>query len=207
LVAPGPKVAKQVRDAFRLAEEERPGAVHLELPEDVAFEEVKDWHIFPVHEIRRPDADQKTIEMAVEMIENAKNPLVLIGAGANNAAVPKNNGFSQLTTPLPICVLKNGIQVLSTKFCIDLNNFLRLAPAPSGTQVIHINFNSAQVDEVYFPQLEIVGDIKTTVNRLAQELELNNCSLELLAFIIKHKPLHLAIPRPLLLKHYQVRRY
>jgi acetolactate synthase-1/2/3 large subunit len=29
-----------VRDAFRLAEEERPGAVHLELPEDVAFEEV-----------------------------------------------------------------------------------------------------------------------------------------------------------------------
>jgi thiamine pyrophosphate-dependent acetolactate synthase large subunit-like protein len=28
-----------------------------------------------------------------------------------------------------------------------------------GTQVIHINFNSAQVDEVYFPQLEIVGDI------------------------------------------------
>jgi acetolactate synthase-1/2/3 large subunit len=51
-----------------------------------------------------------------------------------------------------------------------------------GTQVIHINFNSAQVDEVYFPQLEIVGDIKTTVNRLAQELELNNCSLELLAF-------------------------
>ncbi|SEH91097.1 thiamine pyrophosphate-dependent enzyme,possible carboligase or decarboxylase [Bathymodiolus azoricus thioautotrophic gill symbiont] len=51
-----------------------------------------------------------------------------------------------------------------------------------GTKVIHINFNSAQVDEVYFPQLEIVGDIKTTVNRLAQALKLNNCSLELLAF-------------------------
>jgi thiamine pyrophosphate-dependent acetolactate synthase large subunit-like protein len=43
----GSMIPSLVRDAFRLAEEERPGAVHLELPEDVAFEEVKDWHIFP----------------------------------------------------------------------------------------------------------------------------------------------------------------
>jgi thiamine pyrophosphate-dependent acetolactate synthase large subunit-like protein len=63
-----------------------------------------------------------------------------------------------------------------------------------GTQVIHINFNSAQVDEVYFPQLEIVGDIKTTVNRLAQELELNNCSLHL-AFPLLPNEKHLALKR------------
>jgi thiamine pyrophosphate-dependent acetolactate synthase large subunit-like protein len=44
---------------------------------------VKDWRLFPVNEIRRPDADKQAIEIAVEMIKKAKNPLVLIGAGAN----------------------------------------------------------------------------------------------------------------------------
>jgi acetolactate synthase-1/2/3 large subunit len=53
-----------------------------------------------------------------------------------------------------------------------------------GQQVIHINFNSAIVDEVYFPQLEVIGDISTTVERLAQLLKskLIDCSLELLNF-------------------------
>jgi len=41
----------------------------------------------------------------------------------------------------------------------------------AGKQVIHINFNSAEVDEVYFPQLELVGDIATTFTRLADRLE------------------------------------
>src|SRR4051812_3970914 len=34
-------IATRVRDAFRLAEEERPGPVHLELPEDIAADEVE----------------------------------------------------------------------------------------------------------------------------------------------------------------------
>jgi hypothetical protein len=46
---------------------------------------------------------------------------------------PQLEIVGDIKTTLPICVLKNGIQVLSTKFCIDLNNFLRLAPAPINT--------------------------------------------------------------------------
>ena len=54
-----------VREAFRLASEERPGAVHLELPEDIAAEETTDTFLFPVTTPRRPNADTKAINQAV----------------------------------------------------------------------------------------------------------------------------------------------
>jgi len=71
-----------IREAFRIAEEERPGAVHIELPEDIAREDTA-CRIFPVHQVRRPTAEIKAIDKAVEMIEKAKKPLLVIGAGAN----------------------------------------------------------------------------------------------------------------------------
>lgn len=208
----GNMIASLVRDAFRLAEEERPGAVHLELPEDVAGADVSDGHIFPVHEIRRPDADQKTIEMALEMIQNATNPLVLIGAGANRKKLFKSMQNFINKTCIPFFNTQMGKGVVSCEnplflgtaalsdgdvlhqaveiadLIINIGHDVVERPPffmhEGGTQVIHINFNSAQVDEVYFPQLEVVGDIETTVNRLAQVLESKtaNCSLELLEF-------------------------
>ncbi|WP_428086988.1 acetolactate synthase large subunit [Candidatus Thioglobus sp.] len=208
----GGMITSLVRDAFRLAEEERPGAVHLELPEDVAAEEVKDWHIFPVHEIRRPDADQKAIEMAVKMIKNAKNPLVLIGAGANRKKLfkPMQNFIDKTCIPFFNTQMGKGVVscenplFLGTAALSDgdvLHRAVKMADLiinighdvvekppffmhVDGQQVIHINFNSAQVDEVYFPQLEVIGDIETSVNRLALALDnkLTNCSLELLKF-------------------------
>ncbi len=208
----GSMIPSMVRDAFRLAEEERPGAVHLELPEDVAAEKIKDWHLFPVHEMRRPDADKKSIKTAVEMIKNAKNPLVLIGAGANRKKLfrPMQDFINKTCIPFFNTQMGKGVVscknplFLGTAALSDgdvLHRAVKMADLiinighdvvekppffmhKGGTQVIHINFNSAQVDEVYFPQLEIIGDIQTTVDRLAQALDsmLPNCSLELLNF-------------------------
>ncbi len=208
----GGMIPPMVRDAFRLAEEERPGAVHLELPEDVAAEEVKDWRLFPVNEIRRPDADKQAIEIAVEMIKKAKNPLVLIGAGANRKKLFKPMQDFIDKTCIPFFNTQMGKGVVSCKsplflgtaalsegdvlhravkmadLIINIGHDVVEKPPffmrEGGTQVIHVNFNSAQVDEVYFPQLEIIGDIQTTVNRLAEALDsvLPNCSLELLNF-------------------------
>ena len=81
-IVSGNNIASMVREAFRLAEEERPGAVHLELPEDIAAESV-DTPLFPKDRIRRPIAEDKAILQAVEMIEAASRPLILIGAGSN----------------------------------------------------------------------------------------------------------------------------
>jgi acetolactate synthase-1/2/3 large subunit len=43
--------------------------------------------------------------------------------------------------------------------------------AHGGTRVIHVNFNSANVDEVYFPQVELIGDIASTFQRLTEQLK------------------------------------
>jgi len=40
----------------------------------------------------------------------------------------------------------------------------------NGAKVIHINYKSAQVDQVYFPQIEVVGDIALSVDALADAL-------------------------------------
>jgi acetolactate synthase-1/2/3 large subunit len=72
-----------VREAFRCAEEERPGAVHLELPEDIARESADGLKPVPPSEARRPIAEDKAISRAVEAISSAKRPLLMCGAGAN----------------------------------------------------------------------------------------------------------------------------
>jgi acetolactate synthase-1/2/3 large subunit len=209
-IVSGASIPALVRDSFRIAEEERPGAVHLELPEDVAREEVAEFYIFPKQEIRRPDADELAIANAVQMIQEAKNPLVLLGAGANrkNLFDPMKNFIEKTCIPFFNTQMGKGVVSCEDKLFLGtaalsegdvLHKVIKKADLiinighdivekppffmqKGGQQVIHINFNSASVDEVYFPQLEVIGDIATTVNRLAEKLHLQNCSLELLAF-------------------------
>ena len=61
-----------VRDAFRIAMEERPGPVLLELPEDVAGEECDDIAMVPRHPIEVPVAHRASLDRAAEMILKAK---------------------------------------------------------------------------------------------------------------------------------------
>src|SRR6056297_803139 len=78
----GNTIAPLVREAMRLATEERPGAVHLELPEDIAQEHTDGVILEPIKS-HRPDAAEEAIRDAIVMIEQARHPLLLIGAGAN----------------------------------------------------------------------------------------------------------------------------
>ena len=73
-------VPEVVRKAFRLARIEKPGATHIELPEDVAKEEVRSAPL----EVRRtsyPQAQQEAIARAAEIINSAKTPVILAGNG------------------------------------------------------------------------------------------------------------------------------
>ena len=79
-----------LENAFRIAEEEKPWAVHLELPEDIAAEEVADEYAIVdlwVKKIRRPVADYKAIPELISELEKAKTPIILIGAGANRKRI------------------------------------------------------------------------------------------------------------------------
>src|SRR5690349_23994804 len=80
-LASSDNIPSRVREAFRLAEEEKPGATHLEFPEDIA-EEQTDSKPIPKSNARRPVADEKSVRAAVQRIEKARAPLLVIGAGA-----------------------------------------------------------------------------------------------------------------------------
>jgi acetolactate synthase-1/2/3 large subunit len=78
-----PSIPTLVRDAFRVAAEERPGPVHLELPEDVAGEEVGDIPLVPVHTAELPVPSPEAIKGASDLILSAKYPLLMFGAAAS----------------------------------------------------------------------------------------------------------------------------
>ncbi|KAG1447122.1 hypothetical protein G6F57_017149 [Rhizopus arrhizus] len=72
-----------VREAFRVAQEERPGPVLLELPEDIAANEVEGVALIPPHAVDRPIASPEALDRAAEIIRNAKRPLLMIASAAS----------------------------------------------------------------------------------------------------------------------------
>lgn len=91
-IVSGERIPYILENAFRIAEEEKPGAVHLELPEDIAAEEVDEKYSLidlNTRKIRRPVPDYKMIPELIEELEKAHSPIILVGAGANRKRVTK----------------------------------------------------------------------------------------------------------------------
>lgn len=194
----GNNIPSLVREAFRLSAEERPGAVHLELPEDVAAEEC-DFRLFEVVGHRRPDANNKSIVSASRMIEEAKNPLILIGAGANRKRTSyalkefiERSGIPFFNTQMGKGVIDERHPLFLGTAALSANDFLHNAirhadliinighdviekppffMEEGAQKVIHVNFFPAEVDDVYFPQLNVVGDIAHSVHSLADMVD------------------------------------
>mgnify|MGYP000302054692 FL=1 len=194
----GDNIPSRVHEAFRLAEEERPGATHLELPEDIARDET-DADLLPKRHVRRPIAEQKSIHQAVAALQKAKHPLLLIGAGANRKQTARMLRDFVDEFQIPFFSTQMGKGVLDERDPLFLGNaalsdgdFLHRAIAHSdlilnvghdvvekppffmhvddGRTVIHVNFRTAEVDPVYFPQVEVVGDIANSVWQIKQAL-------------------------------------
>ena len=87
-IGSGDMIPSSIREAFRRAQEERPGAAHIELPEDIACEKPQVRVIEPSF-TRRAVAEDKAIIKAVALISGAQHPLLLIGAGANRKRTSK----------------------------------------------------------------------------------------------------------------------
>ena len=194
-------IPASIREAFRIAMEERPGAVHIELPEDVAAEEVKQ-RLFDVIHYKRPDADELAIQKAAKMIESAKMPLLLIGAGANRKQTHEALSYFIETTGIRFFSTQMGKGVVDERHpqflgtaALSDHDFLHCAinradliinvghdimekppflMEEGGKQVVHVNFFPNQVDDVYFPQLNVIGDISTSVKRIADKVEDNS---------------------------------
>lgn len=191
-------IPAQVREAVRRAEEERPGAVHLELPQDIASE-TTDARLIPPAYARRPLAEDKAIARAAEALCRAQRPLLMLGAGANRKMTAKmlcdftaKLGIPFFSTQMGKGVLdENGPLWLGTAALSDHDFVHRAIDAADciinighdviekppffmredGRTVIHVNYAGAEVDPVYFPQIEVVGDIANAVWQLTEALE------------------------------------
>ncbi|MEY8206865.1 MAG: acetolactate synthase large subunit [SAR324 cluster bacterium] len=196
-IVSGNNIPSSIREAFRISQEERPGAAHLELPEDVAGEEAESQPL-QRSRARRPVAEGKAIKQAVEMIEKAKNPLLLIGAGSNRKMPARMLRAFVDKTQMPFISTQMGKGVLDERdplflgnAALSANDFLHRAIAKADLiinvghddiekppffmeqdsfQVIHINFLTAEVDPVYFPQLEVIGDIANSIWQINERI-------------------------------------
>lgn len=196
-VVDGHNVPSIIREAFRVAMDERPGAAYIELPEDIAEEET-DAKVFDVIGHRRPDASPPSVHEAVEMIKQANYPLLLIGAGANRKRASESlknlvdkSGLFFFNTQMGKGVIDERHDQYIGTAALSENDYLHCAMKRAdliinvghdvvekppfimmddGKQVIHINFEAANVDEVYFPQLNVVGDISSSIDSIATQL-------------------------------------
>lgn len=198
----GNKLPYILENAFRIAKEERPWAVAIELPEDIASENAEfENNMNYAEKIRRPTIDKKSIISLKKELEKAKSPIILIWAWANR---------KRITKYLTKFIEKYNIPFFSSqmwKWVIDESkkeylwttaithwDYIHKAIEESDlilsvwydpiekpthlvwiwwTKTIHINFYEAEVDEVYNPYLEIIWDIWNTFWQLF-EVEINN---------------------------------
>ena len=190
-------IPSRVREAFRLAEEEKPGATHIELPEDIAEERTSASPI-PRSVARRPSAEAKAVRAAVHAIEKAKRPILVIGAGANRTMTSRmlrqfveKTGIPFLTTQLGKGVIDErhpqflGCAALSAgdfvhraiedaDCIINIGHDVIEKPPffmkPGGPVVIHISSRTAEVDPVYFPSIEVIGDIANAIWQIKEDI-------------------------------------
>jgi len=193
-------IPAMVRDAFRVAMEERPGPVHLELPEDVAGEEVDAVPVIPVHPLDRPVAPDAALDRAVAAILAAKRPLVMIGAACSRPSLTDALSSFVARTRLPFFntqmgkgAVTGGSNLYMGTAALSEGDYVHEAVARAdliiaighdtiekppflmkdngGPKVIHVGFQSATVEQVYHPDIEVIGDIGASATALAERLE------------------------------------
>ncbi len=190
-------IPSRVREAIRLAEEEKPGATHIELPEDIADEHTDSVPI-PRSISRRPSADPKAVRAAVEALEAAKAPILVIGAGANRTSTSRmllqfieKTGIPFLTTQLGKGVIDERHPKFLGCAALSASDFVHRAVEDSdcivnighdviekppffmrsgGPTVIHLSTRTAEVDPVYFPGIEVIGDIANAIWQMKEDI-------------------------------------
>ena len=198
LVSPA-TIPATVREAFRVAQEERPGPVHLELPEDIAREESPAIPLLKPHPIEIPVAHPEALVRAAGMIRKATRPLIMFGAAASRphladalsdfvrrvqipffntqmgkGAVPSESRLYMGTAALSArdyvhqAVDQADLIISIGHDTVEKPPFLM---GPNGPTVLHIGYLPATVEEVFFPQAEVVGDVGPSLAVLADLLE------------------------------------
>lgn len=190
-----------VKQAIRTAESERPGAVHLELSEDVAEEHTNKLPIIS-EKVRRPDPDTKSIDNAVAEIEKAYHPLIIVGASSNRKLIRKQlkSFLDKTKIPFVTTQMGKGVEDENSEFyigttslsagdyvhraideadCIimighDTNEKPPAIFSAVDHTIIHINFYQSEIDEVYIPKHEVIGDISNALWQMTEKINVKS---------------------------------
>ena len=176
-----------IRKAIRLARTEKPGAVHIELAEDVAKLDASAQPITP-RRFRRPVPDDKIVDRAFEMLKHARRPVILAGNGCIRKRASKQlrqfcekTGIGVIST-----FMAKGAVDMDADYCLytvglgskDRINLVldeadlvltlgfdmveyhpRLWNPKSDKHIVHADFTPTEIDQYYHPEVEIVGDL------------------------------------------------
>jgi len=184
-------IAEIVRKAVRLARTEKPGAVHIELPEDIAKQSTSTLPLEP-RRFRRSVADDKAIDSAFSLISNAKKPIIIAGNGAIRRRASKQlralcdaTGIGVLSTfmgkgavdqdadyclfsvglgskDLPTLAIDEADLVITLGFDMVEYHPKLWNPLRDKT-IIHADFLPSEIDEYYHSEIELIGDIAHTL--------------------------------------------
>jgi acetolactate synthase-1/2/3 large subunit len=206
-------IPEMVRKAVKLAESEKPGPTHLELPENIASMTVNEMYasMIPPIRARRSSPDRQSLRKAADLIEAASFPVILAGHGvvrkAANAqlqqfaemlcipVVTTFMGKGAVSAKSPSCIGSLGLandrqigDVFSRADLIIALGYGLVEYAPKNwnpkidKRIIHIDFTSSEVDLHYVPEVEIVSDIRESIDLLQGMLSTNKksqCAIDL----------------------------
>ncbi len=190
-------VAEVVRKAFKVAETEKPGSVHLELPEDVAAEKVSRTYqtTIPPIRARRASADRHSLRQAAELLEQSSHPVILAGNGVvRKNAAPQLRKFAEIFgIPVVTTFMGKGAITAESECSVGTLGLGQDRQVPDllaktdlviavgydlveyspgkwnpdvDKKIIHIDFTTSEVDVHYVPEVEIVSDIRETLELL-----------------------------------------
>ncbi|MGD8999827.1 MAG: acetolactate synthase large subunit [Granulosicoccaceae bacterium] len=190
-----------VRKAVRLARTEKPGACHIELPEDIARQETAEKPM-TVQRFRRPVPDDKIVDQAFEKLKAAKNPIIIAGNGCiRKRASQQLRRFCEKTNigvvstfmakgcvdmDADYCLYTVGLQARDLVACaIDAADLVitlgydmveyhpHLWNKQGDKEIIHADFLPAEIDSHYHPQTEMIGDLAHTLWMLNERIASN----------------------------------
>src|ERR687883_1381275 len=190
-------IPEVVRKAFKVAESEKPGATHIELPEDVMAAEV-DAEPLPRRKPVQPEPSARELLKAADIIRGALNPVALAGNGVIRAkAAPALREFVR-ATGIPVAEtfmgkgllppddpkalgsvgLQSGDYTMAGFDEADVvlaigYDLVEHSPEhwnPKGDKtIICIDSVAAEIDAYFMPEVELVGDLYHILTRLGEE--------------------------------------
>lgn len=188
-----------IRKAFKIAQTEKPGAVHIDLPENIAAMPVTGKPL-DKHPLEKTYASFRSVNAAAAAICKAKNPLILVGNGAirSHAGEAVTEFATQMNIPVvntfmgkgvipythPLALWTVGLQQRDHISCAfdetdlviavgyDLVEYSPKKWNPDGTTpIIHIGDSPAEIDSSYIPLVEVLGDISDSLSEIIKRAD------------------------------------